>query len=184
MIAAYRGVFQHLSWQALPFGEKLIYTEDDACIRATLLKLRQLDPTTPLPAVFESTATDLHYVMVGYEQQLVLYWFTHYSQPGDTGYRLYRIDHLIDPTFNFLAYGHQFDLPEASMAKVYMEVFSRLNDWARLLELPYRYEVDLREGYMGYAKNLDPVTRLVQEKQPALSPISLWRRLWTRWRSE
>lgn len=182
MIAAYQRVFQRLPWKAFPFDEKMMYTDEDSTIRDVLLQLRQLDPTTPLPAVFEGAATDLHYVMVGYEQQLVLYWFTHFIQEGDRGYMLYRISHFIDPSFNFMDYSYRFDLPEASMAKVYMEVFSRLNDWARLLELPYRYEVDLRDEYMGYQKNADTAPILDKEEVPVSRNVSLWDKLRARWR--
>ena len=182
MIAAYQRIFQHVPWQAFPFDDKMMYADDDGTIRDVLLGLRQLDPTTPLPETIESAATDLHYVMVGYEKELVLYWFTHFIQEGDRGYMLYRISHFIDPSFNFMDYSYRFDLPEASMAKVYMEVFSRLNDWARLLDLSYRYEVELRDGYMGYQKNFDSSSITAKEDTPVASNVSFWRRLWTRWR--
>lgn len=181
MIAAYQRVFQGLPWQAFPFDERMMYTGNDGIIRDALLQLHQLDSTTPSPEAFESAATDLHYVMVGYEQQLVLYWLTHFIQEGDRGYMLYRISQFIDPSFNFIDYSYRFRLPEASLAKVYMEVFSRLNDWARLLELPYRYEVELRDDYMGYQKNVDSSPVKAKEMVPVVDNISIWRRLWTHW---
>lgn len=181
MIAVYQRVFQGLPWQAFPFDERMMYTGDDGIIRNTLLQLHQLDSTTPLPGVFESAATDLHYVMVGYEQQLVLYWLTHFIQEGDRGYMLYRISQFIDPAFNFMDYSYRFKLPEASLAKVYMDVFSRLNDWARLLELPYRYEVELRDEYMGYQKNFDSSPMKANERVPVVGNVSFWRRLWAHW---
>ncbi|AUD06484.1 hypothetical protein [Spirosoma pollinicola] len=182
MIAAYQRVFQRVPWQAFPFDDNMMYADDDGIIRDVLLRLRQLDSSTPLPGVIESADTDLHYVIVGYEKELVLYWFTHFIQEGDRGYMLYRISHFIDPSFNFMDYGYRFDLPEASMAQVYMEVFSRLNDWARLLELPYRYEVELRDEYMGYQRNNDLSSILTTEDVPVVSNVSFWRKLWTRWR--
>ena len=64
------------------------------------------------------------------------------------------------------------------MAAFYMDVFSRLNEWARLLDLPYRYEVELRDEYMGF-EQVDKPSRVFPE--PETSPTrtrSFWRRLW------
>jgi len=184
MVRAHQRVFQRIPWQAFPFDERLTHVDSDSIIRDVLLQLRQLDPSIPLPGVFESAATDMHYVIVGYEQELpelVLYWFTHFTEEGDRGYRLYRISHFIDPSFNFRDYSYRFDLPEASMAQVYMHVFSRLNDWARLLELPYRYEVNLRDKYMGYQKNDDPIPIITREQAPLTRNVSFWEKLCARW---
>jgi hypothetical protein len=180
-IVSYQQVFKHLPWQAFPFDDRTVYAHDDALIRDVLRRLRQLDPATPLPAVMESADTDLHYVLVGYDKDLVLYWFTYFIQEGDQGYMLYRINHFIDPSFNFMDYGHRFNLPETSMAKVYMDVFSRLNDWARLLELPYRFEVEVRDEYMGYQKNNDQAPILAKAKVYRVDKSSFWDRLWTGW---
>jgi hypothetical protein len=127
-IVSYQQVFKHLSWKAFPFDNRTVYTDDDNLIRDVLKRLHQLDPSTPLTAVMEIADTDWHYVMVSYEEdlELVMYWFTHFGQEGDKGYMLYRISHFIDPSFNFIDYGHQFNLPDASMVKVYMDVYSRL----------------------------------------------------------
>lgn len=145
--------------------------------------MRELDPSVPLPKTFESAATATYYVVVGYDKELVLHWLRHFDRVGDRGYILYRISHFTDPDFNFMDYNHQFGLPESSMAQVYMQVSSRLNDWARSLELPYRYEVSLQEGYMGYQENNDSIPIIDQQRAPLTRNASLWKKLIALWRA-
>ncbi|AUD06143.1 hypothetical protein [Spirosoma pollinicola] len=181
LISVYRRVWQSVRWQPYPFDENMVYTSDDTVIENVLVRLNQLNPASnPHPSVMEKMATDaeVHYIVVGYDEEMILYWFTYFLKVGDSGYRLYRITNFTGPAVNLLEYGHRFGLPESSMAAFYMDVFSRLNEWARLLDLPYRYEVELQDEYMGF-EQVDKPSRIFPE--PDTSPTrnrSFWRRLW------
>jgi hypothetical protein len=183
LIRTYRRIWQSVSWQPHPLSEHILYATDDTVIRNVLSKLNQLSPASnPSPRMVETAATDVdvHYIIVGYDDQMVLYWFTYFTTVGDSGYHLYRITNFTGPSVNLLEYGYLFDLPEASMAAFYMDVYSRLNEWAKLLELPYRYEVELRDEYMGFERIDKPDRALTDQAIPAISSGLFWRRWWNR----
>jgi len=131
LIGTYRRVWQSVSWQPHPLGENIVYATDDTVIRNVLRKLHQLNPASnPSPRMIETAATDVdvHSIIVGYDDQMILYWFTYFTTVGDSGYHLYRITDFTGPSVNLLEYGYWFDLPDSSMAAFYMDVFSRLNE--------------------------------------------------------
>lgn len=185
----YRLIWENVSWQPFPFEEKhLMYCTDDAVIRNVLVQLTQVDPSAPSPDAMENATTDLHFVIVSWEDEFVLYWLSYYILEGDQGYVLYRFTNVVDGPFNFQDVGNRFKLPEESTAKIYMDTFTRLNNWANLLQLPYKYEVDLRDNYLGFRKNYDHPIRVPDVADAQIEAkidsnkryTNTWTKLWTR----
>lgn len=190
----YQPIWKGVSWQPIPLERNTLFCPDDNTIRNVLISLNKIDPSTPVPATFEQAKTDLHWAIVSYEEEFVLYWLSHYIQAGDRGFVLYRFQHFVASPINFLDFGRRFKLPDESTAKIYLDVFSRLNEWAKLLELPFRYEVVLEDKYMGFQQNFDkplivadgneakPDTITLFENGPIETKTSFWRRLRAWWK--
>ncbi|GAB4043379.1 hypothetical protein [Spirosoma jeollabukense] len=186
----YQSIWKEVPWQPFPLEQNTLFCSNDTTIRKVLISLNKIDPSTPVPVTFEQATTDLHWAIVSYEEEFVLYWLSHYIEAGDRGFVLYRFQHFVANPINFLDFGRRFKLPDDSTAKIYMDVFSRLNEWAKLLELPYKYEVVLEDNYMGFQQNYDKLLMVSEDnKAPDTIPssenglietkTSFWRRLRT-----
>lgn len=190
----YQPIWKEIPWQPFPLERNTLFCPDDTTIRKVLSSLNKVDPSTPTPDTFEQATTDLHWAIVSYEEEFVLYWLSHYIEAGDRGFVLYRFQHFVATPINFLDFGRRFKLPDESTAKIYLDVFSRLNEWAKLLELPHRYEVVLEDKYMGFQENFDkplmvsddneakPDTITLSENGLIETKTSFWRRLRAWWK--